>query len=584
MQTRIRHASGPNSPGRSLSLALLALLLLSLPASAGLVLRATEATIKTTGNPESADSNEPFWNLSSNGELGDYVRFPADGNYRLVVRAKGSPAKGGWPLMAVMIDGRTREVRSVPSPTFADYTFTLQMTRGVSRVTLDFLNDLAVPSPTNPKVWIEDRNLYLSRLEVHSPPGAADAVVGGFDEWSAAAIKREDTMLAKADKLIETNRKADAVVNVVDASGKAVPAAKVTAELVRHDFRFGCNIYMFDRFKTAQENDRYKQCFADLFNYATVGFYWRSYEPKKGQPDYAYTDKVVQWCQEHGIKMKGHPLLWGNEAGVPVWSKGQPDANVQKQRVTDIMHRYSGRITSWEVVNEPSHELAVQIADPYRWARQGDPNATLIVNDYQILADGWEPFFDLLKAAIADGTPFDGIGIQAHEPRTMRFPLDRVWEILDHYASLGKSLHITEFTPTSSGEPITGSGVTGKWDEAAQSLYAQQFYRVCFAHPAVTAITWWDLCDAGSWLPGGGMLRKDLSPKPVYTDLMKLLHGQWQTHAAGSCDEAGRYSFRGFLGSYRVTVQHGGKSVAKDFYLTRQAPGGSPPVWTVEAP
>ena len=81
--------------------------------------------------------------------------------------------------------------------------------------------------------------------------------------------------------------------------------------------------------------------------------------------------------------------------------------------------------------------------------------------------------------------PFDGIGIQAHEPRDMRFPLDRVQEVLDQYAALGKELHITEFTPTSGGWKITGSHRKGVWDEAAQADYAVKFYRVCFANPAV---------------------------------------------------------------------------------------------------
>ena len=78
----------------------------------------------------------------------------------------------------------------------------------------------------------------------------------------------------------------------------------------------------------------------------------------------------------------------------------------------------------------------------------------MIVNDYHVLADGCPGFLKLVTEAKQNGVPFDGIGIQAHEPRTMRFPLDRVQEILDQYASLGKELHITEFTPTSSGQKI----------------------------------------------------------------------------------------------------------------------------------
>ena len=97
------------------------------------------------------------------------------------------------------------------------------------------------------------------------------------------------------------------------------------------------------------------------------------------------------------------------------------------------------------------------------------------------------------------------------------------------YATLGKDIYITEFSPTSVDQEITGSHVKGKWDEAAQADYAVKFYTVCFAHPAVAGITWWDLCDEGSWLEGGGLLRKDLSPKPSFFALKKLICEQWIT-------------------------------------------------------
>ena len=122
----------------------------------------------------------------------------------------------------------------------------------------------------------------------------------------------------------------------------------------------------------------------------------------------------------------------------------------------------------------------------------------------------------------------------------MRFPLDRVQTILDRYAALGKELHITEFTPASGGQRITGSHVEGVWDEAAQADYAVKFYRVCFAHPALRAITWWDLSDQHSWLKGGGMLRADMTPKPVYEQLKRLIHEEWTTRLAGTTDSTGR--------------------------------------------
>ena len=148
---------------------------------------------------------------------------------------------------------------------------------------------------------------------------------------------------------------------------------------------------------------------------------------------------------------------------------------------------------------------------------------------------------------------------------TMRFPLDRVQEILDQYATLGKGLNITEFTPTSAGKKITGSHREGVWDEAAQADYAVKFYRVCFAHPAMRAITWWDLSDQGSWLPGGGMLRADMSPKPVYEQLKRLIHEEWKTALHATTDDDGRLSFRGFCGTYRLTSGQPGHGLGAEF-------------------
>jgi GH35 family endo-1,4-beta-xylanase len=348
---------------------------------------------------------------------------------------------------------------------------------------------------------------------------------------------------------------------------------KVKVELVRHEFLFGCNIYMFDQFDAPARNDEYKRRFEELFNYATTGLYWRSYEPERGKPDYPFTDKVAAWCGERGIRMKGHPLLWGNEAGIPTWSRGQPPPDVQRQRVIDIMNRYRGKIDFWEVVNEPILQAEPKIDEPYRWARQADPSAYLIVNEAFVLSDGGPRFFDLLREAIQKDVPFNGIGIQAHEPAGAWFPLDRMQKTLDKYASLGKELHITEFSPTSGGEKITCSYRQGIWDEALQAEYAVKFYRIAFGHPATRAITWWDFSDRGSWRKGGGMLHADLSPKPVYNELKRLVHQQWHTETSGRTDAAGRFEFRGFFGDYRVEIETPDKNIKKEFRLERGKAG-----------
>ena len=208
---------------------------------------------------------------------------------------------------------------------------------------------------------------------------AGTCVLAAPKEVAMAAQAREDAVLKAAREEIDQHRKSDATVRVVDAAGKPAAGASVTVEQTRHEFLFGCNIYRFDRYKTPQRNDAYKRRFRELFNYATVGFYWRWYEPQKGKPLYAYTDTVVAWCRKHKIRMKGHPLLWDHQAGRPTWAGNrQPPAEVQRSRVTEILQRFGGKIDLWEVVNEPSHCRGVKIDEPYRWARAADPKAYLL--------------------------------------------------------------------------------------------------------------------------------------------------------------------------------------------------------------
>jgi endo-1,4-beta-xylanase len=551
----MRHIIRTLIPAHSF-LALIVTTSLGVQVSSSLVIPAEQAGVRTVGGRV-----EGGWNLWSDGRVGQRVKISRTGLYTVVIRAWGSPAGGTWPEMALLVDGLEVKFVSVDRNRPADYRFALDLEEGSHEVAAGFLNDARVGS--------EDRNLYLERITIVAPPGSAAPVALVGKEDAEDAARRERAVVAATGPAIDRNRKSDAVVRVVDSAGQPIEGARITVNQTGHEFLFGCNIYGFDQARTAAQNAEYKRRFAELFNYATVGFYWRWYETERGRPRYANTDKVVAWCAEHGIRMKGHPLLWGDEAGIPFWSAGQPDSGVQQERVRAIMSRYHGKIGFYEVVNEPSHQPLPRIDEPYRWARAADPDAYLIVNDYHVLADGAPQFFRLLTKAIHDGVPFDGIGIQAHEPHTMRFPLRQVQTILDRYATLGKELHITEFTPCSGGDPITESHVEGVWDEAAQADYAVKFYRVCFAHPALRAITWWDLSDRNSWLKGGGMLRADMTPKPVYDQLWRLIHDEWTTRLAGTTDASGQLAFRGFHGGYRITAEARGRAVTQPFTLTK---------------
>ena len=547
------------------------------------VLRPGEAAIRTTGQAATL-SGEDVWTFKTEGEAAWYVDFAAGGKYRFTVRAAGTVVDAVWPRMVVYIDGvRVVGVGAADSDKLAEYVYESEIAAGTHRLAVAFLNDAVEIDEDDPQVVVADRDLHLAWMRIDAPAAAPAPITGTQADWVAQGLAREAKTLEAAERRIDEVRKSNAVVRVSDAAGQPVPDVHVSARLVHHEFLFGCNIFRFNALGDDERNEAYKHRFAELFNYATIPFYWRGYRPGEG-PSFERTDPMVAWCSDHGIAMKGHPLLWGRPA-----RRGQdevipPDQPAMKQRVTDVMTRYMDRIRYWEVVNEPVHQPTIRIDPAYRWAREIDPAGHLIINEYYIMADSYPSFFELLTQAVADGVPLDGIGIQAHEPRTMRFPLEQVKESLDLYATFGKNLHITEYSPPSAGQDITHSYVLGQWDEQAQRDYAVKFYTVCFAHPAVVAITWWDFCDGRTFIPGGGMLREDLSPKPVYDALKQLIHRKWTTRESGTTDADGQFAFRGFRGLYELTVTAGDRRCTVPVKLSARPGDDAPAMLDVTLP
>lgn len=403
-------------------------------------------------------------------------------------------------------------------------------------------------------------------------------------------LMSSDEILATAPERIEQYRKGDARIRVVDASGQPVPNAQVSVSQTRHAFLFGANIYMLNRLGSPEANQAYAERFAALFNYATLRFYWGEFEAVKGLPNYEQQEQVARWAREHGITPKGHPLLWHTLA--PSWLPPYPEkvTPLAEQRVRDVVSHYRGLIDVWDVVNEPTvaAEQMNQIglwmktmgtaratAEALRWAREANPEATLLVNDYRTDM----AFHHILEEVRAEGGEFDAIGLQSHMHKGP-WPFSQVWAVAERFRDFGVPLHFTEVTVLS-GDLMTNndwSSTRSHWPstpegEERQAKYVANLYTVLFSHPSVEAVTWWDFSDAGAWLGApAGLLRADLTPKPAYDELMRLIKGEWWTQLEGSTDRDGALTFRGFYGDYHIVVQKGKTTAEADFQLRRDQP------------
>ena len=390
--------------------------------------------------------------------------------------------------------------------------------------------------------------------------------------------EEEQALLTGCDQRIREHRMADLTVMVLSANNQPVPEADVHVEQVRHAFLFGCNVFALDAYRDDAQNRGYAERFAALLNYATLPFYWAGYEPEPGQTGEARVRAMAQWCAQHGIATKGHPLVWHETA--PDWLPLDQAGllGLMEARVKSIVSGFAGLVDRWDVINEATVSANVDnpvghwvrdvgataaVAQSLAWAREAGPRAQLVVNDFNIEGDAYPQLLGELNARSA---PYDAVGIQSHMHPGTR-PLTDWWRICERYQAFGKPLHFTEMTVLS-GPVKTNSdwhGYRDGWDttpegEKLQAEYVTNLYRLLFSHPAVQAITWWDFSDAGAWQGApAGLVRQDMTPKPVYEQLLKLIKDEWWTDETPRTNAQGQVTLCAFLGEYRVVVTRGGK-------------------------
>ena len=413
--------------------------------------------------------------------------------------------------------------------------------------------------------------------------------------------EQNDTWRKRAAEGIERYRKGDGVVTVVDEAGNPVSNAKIKLTQKTHEFRFGANLFMLDELETDEKNEKYKKYFSDVFNMATLPFYWDSVEPERGQTRYTKNspkryrrpsiDLCLEFCQKHGIEPREHGLAYAQF--FPKWLYDADVDEIKKalvKRYEEISGRYADKIRTIEVTNEmdtggkTSFWRAPDFVEwCFKLAEQYFPNNQLVINDHTPLA--WEDkglftdkYYAYTEAAMLKGARIDAIGMQYHlfnKPRETEYEKTRLtlnpenlYRHLDIYAHFGKPLQITEVTVPAYS-----------WDEEDEEIQAEiieNLYSIWFSHPNVEQIIYWNLVDGyahpGSKIPEekaremrgnmsmgenyyyGGLLRFDMSPKPAYFKIKELLQKTWHTETELLTDENGNADFRGFYGDYTVEI------------------------------
>lgn len=77
-------------------------------------------------------------------------------------------------------------------------------------------------------------------------------------------------------------------------------------------------------------------------------------QPAEGKFTFEKADQLAAFAKEHGMKMRGHTLVWHNQTPEWVFQNADRETLLQrmKNHITTVMQRYKGTIFCWDVVNE----------------------------------------------------------------------------------------------------------------------------------------------------------------------------------------------------------------------------------------
>ncbi len=351
---------------------------------------------------------------------------------------------------------------------------------------------------------------------------------------------------------------------------KTTPNTTVELEQMQHEFWFGCALpnKIFNGNAENEETQKFKKIFLDNFNSAVTenALKWGQMEPQKGEVRFSLVENMLTWCEENNIPLRGHNVYWGTNRFVQDWLKELNDEQLRlelEKRGRMIGARYKGRFAEYDFNNEMllgdyyqerlGPQITVKMAE---WVKEGDPKAKLFLNDFDILTGNrLYRFVDHVKDLQNRGVSFDGIGLQGHL-HGEDFNRDSLQNALDVMAQFGMPLRITElYIP--GGRSKFRKDRTLKPTPEEEKQFAQSmkdYYRICFAHPAVDAVIMWGFWEGAMWIPASAFYRNDWSLTPSGEAYRLLVFDEWWTSFKGKSDENGYCTIPAFFGTHELKV------------------------------
>ena len=280
---------------------------------------------------------------------------------------------------------------------------------------------------------------------------------------------------------------------------------------------------------------------------------WASIELRKGEPNFATADMLVNFAMANNIRVRGHTLVWHRQ--YPAWvfkddngadlpptpeSKALVLQRMEKHIREEVGH-FKDRVYAWDVVNEvidPDQPDGFRrspwfiyagtdyIEKAFRVAHEVAPDAKLYINEYDTTDPKKRAFLlKLVKDLRKRKVPIYGVGHQMHSKLDDPSP-EAMVQTIKMFSKLHVDNQITELDMSLYPDKQSRELINPEQLLIRQGYcYRDYFNAFRKLKGKISSVTFWGMADDHTWLSRLSVPRRDL-PLP-FDEHLQAKYAYW---------------------------------------------------------
>lgn len=359
---------------------------------------------------------------------------------------------------------------------------------------------------------------------------------------------------------IETERKKNLGLRLLDSNGKPLANQEVMISLKRHEFGFGSAVPA--SLLVADSNDAVKfrnivdRYFSQItFENDLKDMFWS----KESSPYYTnqvkdQLNRSFEWLAQRNISVRGHYLY--QIAKPPNLDKVMDPALIRQHFIETAQQRLdfvNDRVVEWDAINHPIAWVGANMLSRVPELKTLDreilklayakTKLPIFVNEDQIFRPGkqCDDTYDYIVQLKQEGFRIDGLGNQAHFDASFLPSMEQIWEVTDRYAKIVPKQAITEYD------------INAEDDEELASDYTRDLLIATFSHPAYHSFIFWGFWEGSHWKKECASWNKNWTIRGRGKVIEEWLGKRWKTELRLKTNAAGEVTWRGFPGWYELS-------------------------------